>query len=65
MMEDRWLSVDEIAAYLRDQAGHGLQVDRKKADAGTPDGAPAEVPQGGGRQMGQIRRGGRVQGRPA
>lgn|GEM_PF-6356481 len=30
---DRWLSVDEIAAYLGRQALHGLRVDRAKEHA--------------------------------
>ena len=46
MMEDRWLSVDEIAAYPRHQAGYGLQVDRRKADARAQDRPTLEVQQG-------------------
>ena len=46
----------------RNQAGHGLQVDRRKADAGTPDGAPLEISQGGSRRMGEIRRSRRDKG---
>ena len=62
MMEDRWFSVDEIAAYLGIKRDTVLQVDRRKANASASDGPPLEIAQGRSRRMGEIRRSRRDRG---